>query len=520
LGQGAGEPLERHLQQLVEQEIIEPLTDKQLSSRGQYRFRHALVRDAAYGLVPESHRPTAHRLAGVWLEQQGEPDVLMLATHYQLGQQLERAVACYTQAAEQHFEQHDLQGTLRCVEGALTCGVKGEAQIQLRALQAVVLFWMDQMPRAVELGGAVLNALKAGSPLWCRLMGGLVTGYLFGGQQEQAARASELLLRTSPAPEALAAYTEALAVLGSAAVLTGSRQQAESSLGRIVEVGSEVMEHDVLVRGWMSLVKEQLFCYYEATPWQVYTRAEQASRDLSAVGLALNANMIQARTGFALAALGDVPSAVETLRKVLAEARRKEEQIGMSQARQCLCEVLLNSSERAHQQEGYVLALEWLACDEPDTFRRSAVRAMLAKALVGRGELREAETHARQACELLMPLLVPSRVRARTVLSIVLLAQGHATEARQVAVLGVRDLEQMRSQGVFAVAMHLALAEACFAEGDTEAGEAALRNALRCVQARASDIPEPAARERFLMQVPENARTLELARQRWGEATA
>lgn len=51
-----------------------------------------------------------------------------------------------------------------------------------------------------------------------------------------------------------------------------------------------------------------------------------------------------------------------------------------------------------------------------------------------------------------------------------------------------------------------------------EAGDEALRGALRCVRARASDIPEAEARERFLSQVPENARTLELARQRWGEA--
>jgi len=516
--QQGDDALERHLQQLVAQELVEPLPDSPLSSGGEFRFRHALMREAAYGLVPEPHRATAHQLAGAWLEQQGEPDVLMLATHYQLGQQLERAVSCYTRAAEQHFERHDLQGTMRCVEGALACGVKGEARSRLRALQAVVLFWMDQMPRAVEIGGSVLNALKAGSPLWCRLMGGLVTGYLFGGQQEQAARASELLLRTSPAPEALAAYAEALTVLGSAAVLTGSRQQAESALGRIVEVGAEVIEHDVLVRGWMRLLKEELLCFFDVRPWQVYMLAEQGSRDFSAVGLARVANIMQSRAGFALAALGEVPSAVELLRKALAEARRTEEQIGISHARQCMCQVLLNSSEPAHQQEGYDLALEWLACDEPDAFRRSTVRALLAKAMVGRGAPREAETHAREACALLMPLLVPSRVYARTVLSTVLLAQGRGAEARQVAELGVRDLEQMNCQGVFAVGMHLTLAEACFADGDVPEGEAALRNALRCVRACADDIPDPAAQARFLSQVPENARTLALARQRWGES--
>jgi hypothetical protein len=37
------------------------------------------------------------------------------------------------------------------------------------------------------------------------------------------------------------------------------------------------------------------------------------------------------------------------------------------------------------------------------------------------------------------------------------------------------------------------------------------------VQERARDIPDEAVRQRFLRQVPENARTLELARQRWGQ---
>ena len=96
-----------------------------------------------------------------------------------------------------------------------------------------------------------------------------------------------------------------------------------------------------------------------------------------------------------------------------------------------------------------------------------------------------------------------------------LLAQGRATEAREVAALGVQGLERGGSQGAEAVGLPLALTEACLAEGDSQAGEAALRG-LQCLRTRAADIPDAAARERFLHQVPENARTLELARQRWG----
>ncbi|HYO73583.1 MAG TPA: serine/threonine-protein kinase PknK, partial [Archangium sp.] len=143
--------------------------------------------------------------------------------------------------------------------------------------------------------------------------------------------------------------------------------------------------------------------------------------------------------------------------------------------------------------------------------------AALAQVMLRKGELLEAEAHGRTACQLLKPLLTYS-VLAHTVLSSILLAQGRAAEARQVAMPGVRALEQMGGAGVYAVGMHLALADACFAEGDARSGEAALRQALACVRARAHDIPDTEARERFLRQVPENARTLELARQRWGDA--
>ncbi|OJH35574.1 hypothetical protein [Cystobacter ferrugineus] len=142
-----------------------------------------------------------------------------------------------------------------------------------------------------------------------------------------------------------------------------------------------------------------------------------------------------------------------------------------------------------------------------------------AKVAASGGALAEAEARAREACELLTPFLF-HQCRARTLQSQMLLAQGHVAEAREVASLGVRRLEGCGSEGTQAVGLRLSLAEACLAEGDTQAGEAALRRALQCLRARAEDIPDAAARERFFHQVPENARTLELARQRWGAAGA
>ncbi|MGZ3460808.1 MAG: ATP-binding protein, partial [Archangium sp.] len=505
-----GNELEEHLRRLVEQEVIEPHQDGRFTSEPGYRFRHALVRDAAYGLVPEPHRPVGHRLAGAWLERMGESDAMVLARHYQLGGRPERAAHFHTQAAEQFFERNDLQGTTRCADAALACGVSGEALTRLRALQAMVALWMEQVPRALELGTPVLRELKAGSRLWCWLSGGLILGNATYGHQEEADRLSGLLLRTPPEPAAVAAYAEALSLLGSIAGWCGARREAEAILGRILEVGASIMAHDGLVRGWMRLLKSLLLSLFEHGPWQAFSLAEAGMRDFRELGSERNAAMLQISAGLFLIGLGEQPRAVEFLREALAAALRSEQLLTASHARHYLLQALATSPDPEHCQEACALVLEWRDDEASPPFGLGVGYAITAQVLVAQGKLYEAEGYAREACALLSPFPA-SLVFARGVFSSILRARGSAAEARQAAELGVKELERMGGTGVYAVAMYLALAEACFAGGDASAGESSLRRALACVRERAADLPDAAARERFLRQVPENARTLELA---------
>ncbi|PTL80480.1 serine/threonine-protein kinase PknK [Vitiosangium sp. GDMCC 1.1324] len=513
------ERLEEHLRQLVDQEVIEPQPASRFSAESEYRFRHALVRDAAYGLVPDEHRPEGHRRAGEWLEQMGEPDAVVLATHYQFGLRSERAIRFYTQAAERFFERHDLQGTMKYVEAALWCGVDGPELARLRGLQAVVAFWVVQPAQTLMIGLPVVDELKAGSPLWCRLMGGLIIGSAHGGLSEQAVELGRKLLRTTPDSEAIADYVEAVTFLLVSAVWSGDRQEVELLLGRLLSVGAAATTDDAMARGWMGFAKSYVFYFLEARPWQAFTAAEEGMRNFRIIGAETerNVNLMRSLVGAALAALGDLSGAVALLRESLADARRAEQHMVVASAQHYLFQALADRQEPEHQREARDLALEWVRLEDFDPFMQGMAYATLAKVVAASGELREAEPHARKACELLVAFKSYLGF-GRTVLSAVLLAQGNIAEARQVAELGVQEVERMRNFGVYAVGIRLALAEACFAEGDDRAGDTALREALRCVRARASDIPEAEARERFLHQVPENARTLELAHRRWGEA--
>ena len=508
-------PLERSLRRLVEQEVIVPQSPSHFPGEEEYRFRHALVRDAAHALVPDHRVTSGHALVGAWLEQRGEPDTLVLARHYQQGRQLERAARCFTLAAEQLFTRNDLEGVIRCVEAAVDCGVEGEARSRLLAFHAMVLLWMDRRQQALELGTPVLGELKAGGSLWCLLLGALLAGRLLIHDRERVAQLSELLLRTTPEPEATAAYVDACLMLGGTALWTGVRAWAEVPLTRMLQAAAAA-PNDALVRGWTMRLKGQFLYFYEACPWQSFLVSAQSTQAFEEVGLTLQAALSQATGAMALAALGDVDEALVLLRGALADSQRTQHHLVTSLLRLYLFLTLARSGQPEHWREARSLTLAWVGENTRDAFWGGVSQWLLAQVALAEGNAQEAERHAREACALLQPFLI-YRVPARQVLGTALLALGRAEEARRTAEEGVEELVRTASQGFYAVGIHQVLAEACFAVGDGEAGERALREATRLVQLRAADIPEPAVRERFLRQVPENARTLALARERWGE---
>ncbi len=66
------EELERSLRQWVELDVLQFQPGSRFPGEAEYRFRHALMRDAAYSLVPDAPKSSWHRLAQAWLEQAEE----------------------------------------------------------------------------------------------------------------------------------------------------------------------------------------------------------------------------------------------------------------------------------------------------------------------------------------------------------------------------------------------------------------------------------------------------------------
>lgn len=67
----------------------------------EFSFRHALTRDAVYAMIPERDRVSAHGRAARWIEAEGSGAPAVLAHHLARAGEVERAIACYRDAAQE-----------------------------------------------------------------------------------------------------------------------------------------------------------------------------------------------------------------------------------------------------------------------------------------------------------------------------------------------------------------------------------------------------------------------------------
>jgi eukaryotic-like serine/threonine-protein kinase len=68
---------------LTEQGVVERRDDARFPGEVEYRFQHALIREAAYEMLTKEDRVAGHWLAGHWLEQVGETDARMIEEHFE-----------------------------------------------------------------------------------------------------------------------------------------------------------------------------------------------------------------------------------------------------------------------------------------------------------------------------------------------------------------------------------------------------------------------------------------------------
>jgi hypothetical protein len=499
---------------LIQEEILEARSEGRSMGEKAYRFHHALVCDAAYALSAEPERVTLHRLAGEYLEARGEPDSLVLAEHFVRGAEPLRAAPHYLRAGEESYEANDTAAALSSAERGLACGAAGELRGALLSLTASACYWRGQLNEVITLGTEAIGLLPEGTRRWCRSLRYVCIAAVNLGQTAQFAELALRFARVEPGADARGEYVQGAVWVAAMLGTTGMKEASRGFRKRIWQVGVATGREDLLTWGHLAAMDAFEHLHIEEAPWSCATRFADGRDALRAVGEQRFQLVLCAYQGKALHDLGDLMGAEVDLRATLAQAEHIGDANSAIRSRAYLALLLAQVASIDHLAEPEQLAhgVNAVGTAVFVVYAHSA----LAEIRRRQGNLIDAEREAHAACEAVRRLPAfrwgPIALHAR-----ILLEQGRAEEALAVAEAGVRQLEQLGLEGHGEIDLRLSMAEALHAAGQVEAARAALADTIPHLKKRLDDIPEPAARERYLTNVPTNARVVALAKAWLGE---
>ncbi|WP_437732064.1 serine/threonine-protein kinase [Sorangium sp. So ce1335] len=513
---GAG--VTRWLSELERREVIHRRGPGRLRGEVEYRFRHALVREAAYGMLTEADRRLGHALAGDWLERAGEPDAMALAEHFERGVVPARAAAAYLRAAQHALEGNDLGAAIARAERGLACAPEPAVVGALRLVQAEAHVWRGDLALAEERGTEAARHLAPGSAPWFAAIAQVVAAASKLGGFDRveawmgaAIDAPALGGAESARSTCLCAGASTLAFAGRPAVvdalLAAVERAVRDGAATGAGAGAEVVAGLHQARAFRAMSG--------GDPGACVTGLEAALAAFEQVGDRRNACITRANLGYSYGELGDFGGAEAALRSVLEAADRMGLHEVAAAAQASLGQVL---AYRGRLAEARAVEEAALASSQRLGDPRAEVvsRSYLAKIALLAGDFAAAEREARlaEALESASPL----RVAATAIRARALLGLGRADDALAAAGEALAALESLGGLEEGESMIRLVHAEAFSAVGDARRAAAAIVSARDKLLARAASVRDAEWRRRFLSHVPDNARTLELAAQWVGTA--
>ncbi|WP_437751807.1 serine/threonine-protein kinase [Sorangium sp. So ce1389] len=506
-----GDGADRWLESLVRSEMVEVQWSSRFPGDAEYRFRHVLVRDAAYGLLAAQDRILGHRLAGAHLEQAGEADPMVLAEHAHLGGELERAALYYLRAAEQSYRSNDYDGMLSRVERGMSCDPRGDTLGRLLGMKLDVCFLREDWQVGLEIGREALSVLARGSVAWNRAVGRLVVmaGHL--GLADELESLVNAIMGSEPEPGAEAACCMPVATAITALSHWGRRDLSLRLLARLEQLAARVPEGEQLAHAQLRYSRSMFLRLLGDDPWRAYEDARRAEEVFAEVSPWRWREFAASSTALSMAELGEHAEAERKLRESLERTLRINDAFTLSSVRVWLMILLTECCAPEHLEEITALADQLIKIGAMEATMGPAHGA-LARVLMVRGRLPEAREAAERALAILQRDRFYRPLVYRTLIE-VLLREGRVEAAREASDEGLRCLESLGgSVGYSEIPLRIAISEAHLAGGDVALARAAIERALCAVEVRAGKIPDAAVRRRYVEQVPANARVRELSR--------
>jgi tetratricopeptide (TPR) repeat protein len=506
----------RHwLSVLIERELVVRRGGRTVAEPDALAFRHPLLRELVDETLPKGERVTFHRRVGEWLERMGDGEPGALARHFELGGEPARAAGWCAVAAERSLEGDDFAGILAWADRGIALGASGQLLGTLRLLGAEAYRWQGDHEGALAAAQQAMRELPAGSAHWYFAVGqaALVSGNI-GDHERLLEVFHELCAAAVPplsAPHVIALSRVALQLLQA-----GLHEVAELAFDALMSVDDDVIRRDPEVSA--SIHRARAFQgRYAGDPAASLVSFAAAAEAFEQVGDLLNACVQQVNVGWVNIELGDYAEAERNLRAALLRADR----LGLTGltafARHNLGLALARLGQLYEARLVETQALE-VYKQQGDRRLEGGSRIYLALILTLEGDLAEAARQAEEAVEI-VAMHPPVRACALAVLGQVWMLEGRAADALRAGEEAMRLLEDLGGIDEGEALVRLVHAAALGQAGFPQIARVAIAAARDRLLARAEKITSPALRASFLERVPENARTLMLARQ-WAGSVA
>jgi tetratricopeptide (TPR) repeat protein len=499
--------LARWMDTLVQLDLVVPASQGRFADEPELVFRQAIVRDAAYAMLPEEDKALGHRVAGNWLEAMGEQDAGVLSSHFERAGEERRAVGLHRRAAAQMLEGNELKEAIALAERGLRAANDDETRASLHRIVMDAQRWLGNLEGSVRAGLEVLRLAPRASETWASALHGTALGTFKLGRLDEARRWIEAGLDTLSAADASPALAVMGAGLGITALLAG--EMGSATAFRTLLAATQLRDHP-LARAMVSSF-EAFHADADGDLHGQVLNFEAAASAYAAIDDLRGWTMAMANGAYARSLVGDFERADAMLREALpvAELMRLEMVVATIHVDQAVvAERLVKLGEAKnlcdlaiaeHRRQG-------------DVRMEGAARKTLAMTLLRSGQPEAAVTEARAAVELLRNAR-RDLGHALATLAYALLKAGRSAEALEIATQANELDGSILGSSAGVVMSRLVHARALAANDRASDARHALGAAYLEVTRQAQRFPNETARATFLARVWENDQTVKWAEQ-------
>ncbi len=495
------------LDDLSRREIVSEGKPGRFPQHRERSFRHAILREAAYGTLTEGDRAFAHRIAGDWLAKAGEGDALVLARHFEEGDDRARAASFLLRAAEDALRGNDLDAAIDRAERALRAGPEELRSAALTTLLEAYA-WQNEWSRTDRCAEELFRRAEPGSRAWCMAaMGKLWAGSVLE-RLDGMIEAMGAIGAVTCAPDAIEAWAQAESAVVATMTIAGAYDVAAEHTARLMKVAGPSAEGEAAVRGWIELTQGLFIRQSKADPYGSLLHMRAASEAFARAGSPQQRLWTDVHVAIDLWQLGAHDEAVERLMGPLREPSAGEKlRVVASVATYAFAGVRADQGrleEAAHAIGRMILAER----AQGNRYLEGLGRSLSARIARRRRLYAAAASEALTAIDRLS--LIPfDRAAALAELSAVRLAEGNVEEAKRLSLDAYGEV--LRVPGYGEAAVRLNHVEVLAAAGDVQGARAAAILAQTRLRERASVIEDSSLRQSFLDNVPEHSATMKIS---------